>query len=398
MLLFEKYDFYNSLSQLMLETKIHYSDEMKDVLSRLNTDISRKLISLINQEIDTDITGFDILHRNDMVKFMRVAGTAKYYKITHDGHIYSVGDHLRKLLDIEPDEKVLNYLPVGTIGTIKKIDVPAGNFYYNHRNNMVHFTTNDKRQVVMLKIALREVDGGKDQEARVGRAFRKLLKSAKIEFSDKQIEEFVNAYKARIDIVNNKFRLIDIVKGEKIRHWYHKRNNIRKGELKNSCMAYDECQGYLDIYVFNQAQVELLILKDEDDALKIRARAIIWTLETGEKYMDRAYGTSEPEMNLLRAYAEEQGWYYLKDGIYKDGEKLPGSEHGYEKIVIKLDEVDFYSYPYMDTCTTLIKSGDLEGYIGTIAGIKSKMKAGEKVRAWELEDTDGEIYSYSFRK
>jgi len=120
MLLFEKYNFCTSLSQLMLEAKIEYTDEMKDVLTRLNTNISRKLISLINQEINIDISGFDIMHRNDMVKFMRIGGRDQYYKVARENYIYGKEPKLKALAGIDPDDEVLYSLPLGTYGIIKK--------------------------------------------------------------------------------------------------------------------------------------------------------------------------------------------------------------------------------------------------------------------------------------
>ena len=251
----------------------------------------------------------------------------------------------------------------------------------------------------MLIGGLEKVEGGPDQEARVGRAFRKLLKAAKIEFTDPEIEEFVNAYKARIDIVNNKFRLIELVKGEKIRHWYHRSNNIEAGELGNSCMAGGGCQSFLDIYTDNPNQVSLAILKDEDSN-KIRGRAIVWQLENGDKFLDRAYGTIKPEMKLLEEYANEQGWYYSGPrGIYKDGKVI---DDGYKDLIVKLDDHDFEEYPYMDTLSILVKEDDLEYYIGTYQSMKQKMvdKIPDvySITAYSLESTSGHIDEFILRR
>lgn len=397
MLIFDEYIFQTNLSQLMLETKISYSDEMKDVLSRLNTKISNSLIGLINKNIKSDFTHYDILTRNDMVKFMRIDKRKEYFRLK-TGYIYGNFTALYKEFGIDGD-KVTKSMNGNPIGTVKKV--------YNFNSDKIsHFVSVEGEEMMISQGGLIKAEGGNLQEARVGRAFRKLLKDANIEFTDADVEEFVNAYKARIDVTNDKFRLLEVVEGEDIRHWYLHKNNCNGGELEASCMAGDRCQEFLNIYTENPEVCKLLILKDEDDATKIRARALIWTLENGETFLDRSYGTKMPEMNLLRIYAEEQGWHYRSadSDLMKDGKKISRC-HDCDFLIVKFKETEFESYPYMDTLGYIIRSVDNKsesdinkGLINTIANKKSistRVTRGTNIVSQELDSTGGRPYRYT---
>ena len=73
---------------------------------------------------------------------------------------------------------------------------------------------------------------------RIGRFVRALLNSAKITFTDKDIEDFTNQYKATYDFSKDILKQFDIITGDDSAYWYDHNNYVRGGgTLANSCMA-----------------------------------------------------------------------------------------------------------------------------------------------------------------
>jgi hypothetical protein len=174
-------------------------------------------------------------------------------------------------------------------------------------------------------------------------------------YSSKEVEEFVNNFKNLNKPGENKFIL---VKGEDIRKYYLVSNYEEEaGDLGNSCMRYDKCQKYLDIYVENTEIVQLLVYLNEED--KVLGRALVWKLndhkssdiEEAEFFMDRIYGKDDSITKLFKDYSDEMGWArrtysgysQVRDITYK------GENHNWIDIRIRLDKAKFNYYPYMDT-------------------------------------------------
>lgn len=174
---------------------------------------------------------------------------------------------------------------------------------------------------------------------------------------DKDIEAFVNAYKATKESTNFKFKLL---KGDEIAKYYNqKKYYTETGSLGGSCMA-DESKGTFKIYSENETKVKLLVLIDEE-LDKISGRAIVWKLKDSPceaKYlMDRVYTNRDSDFYKFKQYAEENGYLYKQrmnshiDGnvefMYK-GTEIKG------RVSVKLDG-DFKSYPFIDTVCFLNK-------------------------------------------
>lgn len=91
-------------------------------------------------------------------------------------------------------------------------------------------------------------------------------------FTPAVIEKFVNAYSAKVLFNQNIFDSFEVVSEEDIRYWYLEDNYAYKtGQLGQSCMRYEECQPYMDLYVENPEVCSLLILKFDN---KLLGRAI----------------------------------------------------------------------------------------------------------------------------
>jgi hypothetical protein len=152
-------------------------------------------------------------------------------------------------------------------------------------------------------------------------------------FTPSQIEEFSNAYKATYDAIDIVPEFV-ILKGDDIKWGYLEANYAEgKGTLANSCMRYDYCQKYFDIYTENEDVCSLLVLKDSNN--KVKGRALLWVLDDGELYMDRIYIANDSDKYLFDEWAEEKNYRtYLND-------------HKSKSVDVEENSYDYY--PYMDT-------------------------------------------------
>lgn len=187
-------------------------------------------------------------------------------------------------------------------------------------------------------------------EVGLGRFVNKLFPG---KYNSKQVEEFVNSFKASLEKAGEHF---DLVEGEDISYWYWYENyKEQSGTLANSCMA--KKKNLFGIYTQNQDVCKLLILKEDD---KILGRALVWKLasikrgrdiiEGVEYFMDRQYTIKESDVQKFKNYAKEQGWCY----------KSYNNHHSYSTVTINDEEInvqmtvrvkdkDYNRYPYMDT-------------------------------------------------
>ncbi|NBP58409.1 hypothetical protein EBU71_18125, partial [bacterium] len=198
------------------------------------------------------------------------------------------------------------------------------------------------------------------QQIRVGRGVQGLLSSAKYQFSQSEIEQFVNLYKSEFDKSKDFFRNFEIVKGKDIEFYYDEENySMNKGQLSNSCMRYSRCKSYFDIYVSNPEVCSLLILRDDENPKKIKGRALVWNLNdpsgigpTDVIFMDRIYTHDDSDILLFRDYAKSKGWYSKKnnDNSVESFVVTPSNERKeFPNLVVKVKDKQYQEWPYMDT-------------------------------------------------
>lgn len=166
-------------------------------------------------------------------------------------------------------------------------------------------------------------------------------------------EHFSNMFVAQNKEVDSE--KIKIVTGDDIKKYYHEREHTRTSRptpLLSSCMKYDFCQPYLDIYAKNPEVCSMMVEFDEEN--KVRARALIWKTVRGQIYMDRIYGDNK-SVAFFRNYATEQGWWFKEQNTYTapcqvnvDGKKST------RRMRVKLDFIPD-EFPYMDTMLYLSK-------------------------------------------
>jgi hypothetical protein len=271
------------------EMRLYYSDEFRKLLDKVskNNKYAKFLLSAEDSNQITDIyTLVDITDKNDTISFIQV----------------------NRILRSNPDTKTY----------------PNDDVYFLPRN-----ITNDKSNEFWNK--------GRT-EISIGRWLRRIVTEVhKSSITDSDIETFVNQYKAAVDGDINNFELVN---GEDIKKWYHENNYLeRRGQLGNSCMRYNSCQNFLDIYVKNPEVCQLLILKSEDNKDKITGRALIWKLTDDSYFMDRIYTINDSDRLLFNDFFEK--W------MIKNSYRV--SDENTHYLEVKLGDHTYEKYPYMDT-------------------------------------------------
>lgn len=206
------------------------------------------------------------------------------------------------------------------------------------KNDMISYVQTNRIQRENPNMDLSDKDNkfwkqGRTPYYSIGRWVRHIFSDVlRKDIDGKDLEYFVNTYKAEYDQLCGNSERFEIVEGDDIRHWYLGDSyREMKGQLGKSCMKHERCQKYFDIYVDNPEVCKLLILKSDDDRNKIIGRALIWNLKGGGQYMDRIYTVSESDRVLFEKYAEERGISrYCRD-------------------VVMVKPKEYQKYPYMDT-------------------------------------------------
>lgn len=173
--------------------------------------------------------------------------------------------------------------------------------------------------------------------------------------TDADIEIFYNKVIAYQKQIAKSAGRIEIVKGEGIRKWYLMSNySEQKGQLGKSCMRYEHCQSYLDIYCENPENISLVIIRDQNGLLN--ARALLWKFDNGNFFLDRTYCIHQSDDILLRNWARGKGYFYWQDKkILKNNFQIDIDPVLNEKmkLYVSLDKWKFKEYPYSDTLETL---------------------------------------------
>lgn len=200
------------------------------------------------------------------------------------------------------------------------------------------------------------------QCSKIGKTIKKFLEPylniKGVKLDDSEVEEFVNDIKAIMSNTNLVFKL---VKGDDIKKYYNEKmyDDKHSSTLQNSCMRFDSCSDYFDVYTKN-LDCEMLILFDTlFSREKIVGRALIWNKD-GQKYMDRRYTSLDMYDNSMIDYAEENKWNYKTYNTYEDNHSTDFQVYNkdtnkYEQKDVKLsyDISDFIEdvsfFPYADT-------------------------------------------------
>ncbi len=359
----------------LFESNIKFSKGFLGALNSIDTPLSKKIMSLQNNDVDIQYNYIDITDENDSVSFTPdrkaqeiIAGKEELYRVIDSGRYLTNSErnqHIYTRLNHERPESV--YQPeVGTVGkVIGETTGTTGKIY------CLFECTNeggDKgKRTIINKEALEAYDASFDKvwitsrnKIKIGRVIRALLRASGVQSNDAEIEKFVNQYKSTIDIINDAFNKFDVVKSFDILHWYNYENytyGSDKGTLGNSCMA-DVPDSWLYIYRANPDVCNLVILYDENGKIadgkykssKIIGRALLWTTRDGYKFMDRIYTAKDSDIDLFKKFADRNGWWSKRN-------QNSGSSFMIEKgnesknnvpIIVDLQKWDD-EFPYLDS-------------------------------------------------
>ena len=163
----------------------------------------------------------------------------------------------------------------------------------------------------------------------------------------KEVELFSTLFRN----VSNRIKVnLQVVKGERIRDFYYYESYASdNGSLGASCMRYDNCQKYMNVYVDNTDVVSMLVMLNDNGSLI--GRALLWDCD-GYKIMDRIYTTNDEKYAFyFKEWATKNNYLFKSNQNWFDTmtfEKI-GDKKQELRIDIKLPKSDYRYYPYMDT-------------------------------------------------
>ena len=401
---YEDYISEKAVYELLLESKVVYSKKFINLLNKMKANkLATELLNLYSKDVDGVTQNYiDITDLKDAVSFTpdrKVQELTKdkpdTWKITNSGRYLTTSDRNDKLFEALGYDKAKYgcWNPdTGAVGLIlaETVSRTSGKIY-------VMFKEYEGERIGVVNKEAMEPTEAEDQRIwstsrnniKIGRLVRAILTASKISFTDSEIEQFTNTYKATYDFAKDALKQFDIVKGDKIAYWYDEENYVSGGgSLNNSCMA-SVGSDYFDIYTQNP-QVSLVILYGDGGSIesekytddRIKGRAILWDAKLdGQpvKFMDRIYTSQDADVELFKQFAEKNGWWFKKRQSMEPNEDFTdGNSSKKGKIKVNLDDTDFEYYPYCDTVC----------YIDTNTGIASNKQP--KATIYKiLRDTGG---------
>jgi len=358
-----------------MESKIEFSDKFINLISLIKRNrISKEILLLSKNKVDAEFTQnfIDVSDIKDEVTFTPERKVKEYfskeipikYKVTRSGR-YLTHNSSNNYLYNELGYKNNNpnrepYDPeVGTIGIIK-----AEAKSNRSSNRYAWFVTDNGKETVLNKSVLIPYDKRLEliwsryrSNIKIGRLIRSVLSAAKVEFTDKEIEDFVNSYKSVYDFSKDSFAKFKLVSGADIAFWYNIKNyESNSSTLGSSCMA-EVPESWLDLYTKNSCCSLLILFSDEGiindgkyESKKIKGRALVWKTEQGDIFMDRIYYNKDSDVNLFKNYADSHGWWSktIQNSSY-DFNVNNGAVSKKPNYTIQLETAKFENYPYLDS-------------------------------------------------
>ena len=379
----------SKIYELLLESKVVYSKKLVNLLTKMKSNkLASELLNLYSKDVDGLVQNYiDITDEKDSVSFTpdrkaqeMIKDKPETWEVIETGRYLTNSNRNDKIFERlgYDKEKYGCWAPDrGTIGTIlsETVSQQSGNIYVMFQE----YGESSSRVGVINKTSIQESEDTENIKVwstsrnpiKIGRLIRAILTKANVSFTDKDVEDFTNTYKATYDFMKDVLKQFDVIQGDKIAYWYEKNNYVSGGgTLNNSCMADVDTENYFDIYCYNP-QVSLVILYSDDGKIegekytsnKIKGRAILWDANINGKegkFMDRVYTRFDSDVDLFKQFAEKNGWWYKKSQSMEPSETITnGSESaGNPNIIVKLKDGTWDYYPYCDTMCYLDTGDD----------------------------------------
>lgn len=404
------FKFDSLLESLLLESQLVFSNKLHHLMNLLpESRIKNELMGVIKSGKDLKISQnfFDIHPEKDKIFFVQdrkaqeiLGSESLKYQVNQTHRRLTLnkdsdGNYKNQAIfdELGFDPETMNYVKPspGQIGEIID-ETPSketpGKIYALFKFNGDNYSIYDKEALSIKDDRADKVWQLTKNPINVGRGIRSILTAAGVQFSDKELEDFVNSYKSSFDIMNDAFLKFDIVSERDIPYWYSSRRyeNGGRSTLGNSCMAEVD-EEYFDIYRYNEDVCQLVILYSNVGKLqdgkwtsdKIRGRALLWKTDEGDMFMDRIYYNYEEDVELFKRFAEKNGWWYKVDQDSQTYFQVSnGSQTKNAAYYVTLGDINFDYYPYVDSLPYLNKSDN------TISNLRSKAE-------YEMRDTGGEL-------
>lgn len=176
--------------------------------------------------------------------------------------------------------------------------------------------------------------------------------------SEKEVEKFSTLFRSEITKPKLDFQVFE---GDEIKKFYHYSSYCERnsGSLHASCMKYDNCQNFFEIYSKNPDNCKIVVLFDNDDATRIIGRAILWHVGD-HKVMDRIYTINDEAYQFyFKQWASKHDYYFKSEQNWFNTRQFEmlGSKKINLDLVLDLPNTKFDRVPYMDT----FKFMDFEG-------------------------------------
>lgn len=197
----------------------------------------------------------------------------------------------------------------------------------------------------------------------------------------KEVEIFSTLFRNIQSKIEMDFKVIS---GKQINDFYHHSSYYSEnGSLGASCMKYDICQNYLELYTKNSSLINMLVLIDDDN--KLIGRSLLWNIGD-TKIMDRIYTINDENYQYhFKKWADDNGYWYKKEQRWNNTLYFESKgKIDYKEIEIQLDKFDFENYPYMDTFKFIdLQSGKIYNYqpkgisFNTISSAEGKVQSSD---------------------
>lgn len=307
------------LESVINESIIYYSPKMREQLTRVNNDISKRLLELEGQDIPNVDTTFIDCDLEGNVSFITMTNAMKMIKAKYP-------EATNADLDVRGDKQVADYI------------------YINDMNAKSHGRSNGDTGVYIKS----------RNTIKIGKLINKIFKGT---LKASEVEDFVNDFKASAP---SQLEKIEIVSGEEIRYWYDIVNyQSVRGTLGSSCMGNKD-KSFFNIYAENPDTCNLLIMTVGG---KLVARALVWKLYSveykdksddrkPEYFLDRVYSIEDYQVEKMRKFAKDKGWAIRKEnsGVYNNSHITWNGSNYEVEMVVKVKKSNYNNtFPYMDT-------------------------------------------------
>ena len=371
--------------ELLLEANIEMSDNFIDILCDINTPLSNKLLDIRGKDIDVNTNYIDIdIEKDGFVKFFPDDKVEKIPFLFHvNGLTYiktskAIGlknpitpeggqeiKLVKKLTRFEShdifEKQIKSNLELSKESDIETTILNSTGVLSSQELDVIYATgaslciikfedSKGEHEVICHSDAIkRDINSIRPGNLKIGKLITALFTKSGIEIKPTELEDFVNKYKSIIKQKREKFESFKIVKGEDIRKYYLIDNYLNDyGTLGKSCMRYNRCQKYLDIYVENEENIQMVVLFEEEE--KVTARAILWTDKEGRKIMDRIYTNDSSDEQIFKDFAKSNGFFHKEiQNSEEDTNFIGPNGETEENITIQLKAKDYSYYPYMDS-------------------------------------------------